>query len=280
MLLLGSTTTEGTVFDDLVRGKAGSPATGRSIAVSLALHGGALGVALLFAALATRPEEKPEKLAPVIDFTQRGRHQTTPQGKPKEVTPGPRKPPPRLPKRPPLRLDLPQERVEIQAPPLAPPAPPQQRIVHDPDPDPDPRSVGASDPGAEGAPGDRVPGEPGGHGWIGEMRSGPPPAEEVVHTYGRDVGMTFPQPSSACRPPQPAMPEQARAAGITGRVLVHFVVHADGHVGEIRSLDPSTPRVLVEAVRAWLEGCPYQPALLSGQAVSAKISQSFNFRLH
>ena len=49
--------------------------------------------------------------------------------------------------------------------------------------------------------------------------------------------MTKPILKGECAPggqrPKPPTPEQARQMGISGTVLVEYVVHSDGHVGEV-----------------------------------------------
>ena len=47
--------------------------------------------------------------------------------------------------------------------------------------------------------------------------------------------------------------------GVTGLVLVEFVVEPDGRVTDIRLKNKNAPAVLFEAVRRWLEGCSYTP---------------------
>jgi TonB family protein len=89
--------------------------------------------------------------------------------------------------------------------------------------------------------------------------------------------MTRPVPSAACQPNKPATPEQARQMGITGLILVEYTVHGDGHVDSIVLKNPSAPRVLFEAVKTWLEQCPFTPSMAGGQPVAVKIVQPFKF---
>ena len=94
-------------------------------------------------------------------------------------------------------------------------------------------------------------------------------------------GMSRPYPSANCRPPKPAMPEQARSMGIGGLVLVEYVVHSDGHAGEVNLKNKTAPPVLFEAVRRWLEGCQFTPSVMqsTGKPVPVKMIQPFNFSL-
>jgi len=74
------------------------------------------------------------------------------------------------------------------------------------------------------------------------------------------------------------MPEQARQMGITGTVLVEFVVHSDGHVGEVALKNATAPPILFAAVRQWLESCQYEPSMAGSKPIPVKIIQPFNFR--
>ena len=91
-------------------------------------------------------------------------------------------------------------------------------------------------------------------------------------------GMSRPQPSADCRPAKPVPPEQARQMGITGLVLVEYVVHSDGHVGEVVLKNPTAPPILFEAVKSWLLGCPFTPSLSGTKPIAVKIIQPFTFK--
>jgi TonB family protein len=78
---------------------------------------------------------------------------------------------------------------------------------------------------------------------------------------------------------QPAYPESARSAGISGAVVLEAVIDEDGRVREIeviKSPDGGTSlaRAATEAVRQWR----YEPATVDGQAVAvvAKITVRFH----
>ena len=266
------------MFDDLV-GKARRKTNRTStVALAAALHAGAIALAILW----TRPVP-PEPI------------EVTPQG-PIKWTPPPRgtpdKPPgavaevhPVLPQgqRPPIKRIPRTPRISHE------PVEPTIQIEETPEvpepidaPSEPTTAVSNSGSGGSGAPGDAGPGgggvpdgERNGTG-VSSTTGGPRRYEDVVTLA---PGVERPMPSASCRPPAPRMPDAARLAGITGRVLVQFTVHGDGQVDAIRSLDPSTPRILVEAVAEWLQGCPFQPGLVSGRPVAVKMSQSFNFRM-
>ena len=80
-----------------------------------------------------------------------------------------------------------------------------------------------------------------------------------------------------CTPPRPSTPLVAREERITGMVLVEYIVHADGHVGDVQLKNPTAPRVLFEAVANWLTGCRFTPAAARGKPLAVKIMQPFNF---
>lgn len=80
--------------------------------------------------------------------------------------------------------------------------------------------------------------------------------------------------------PQPRYPEVLRAAGITGRVVVEFVVDTAG-----RS-DPSTLVVVsatrdafVDAVRSALRGFRFVPGEAGGRRVRTRVQMPFDFTL-
>jgi TonB family protein len=93
-----------------------------------------------------------------------------------------------------------------------------------------------------------------------------------------DSTMTPPVPLNCGRPPTP---EKARMDGITGMVLVEYVVHTNGVVSHVALKNPEAPPLLFEAVRGWLLACRFEPSkdLSSGQPVAVKIIQPFVFKL-
>jgi hypothetical protein len=85
-----------------------------------------------------------------------------------------------------------------------------------------------------------------------------------------------PKPDPACGKPVPT--EKLRLLRLTGLVLVEFVVHSDGHVGEVRLRNPAH-LALFHLVRSWLLACPYTPSKKStGEPVPVKILQPFTFK--
>ncbi len=91
--------------------------------------------------------------------------------------------------------------------------------------------------------------------------------------------MSRPRSTGACKTDKPSMPARAIAEGISGLVLVEFVIHADGHAGEIVLRNKSAPPILFDAVKEWLEGCTFTPSILesTGQPVPVKMVMPFHF---
>lgn len=85
-----------------------------------------------------------------------------------------------------------------------------------------------------------------------------------------------PRAAESCGAPR--MPEQARLMGLTGAVVVRYVVGEAGRAEDIRVVNDALP-VLAQAVRAWLEQCAFEPALAGGRPVRTRITQPFFFRL-
>jgi TonB family protein len=96
------------------------------------------------------------------------------------------------------------------------------------------------------------------------------------------AGMSRPSPVGDCAPggqrPKPPTPEQARQMGVTGTVLVEYVVHTDGTVGNVLLKNPTAPPILFESVRQWLATCHYTPSMAGGRPIPVKIIQPFIFR--
>ena len=90
------------------------------------------------------------------------------------------------------------------------------------------------------------------------------------------AGMT--PPVFACPTPKPPTPGEARRRGITGIVLVSYVVRADGRAMLVHLKNPDAPTVLFAAVHDWLRSCRFTPATQNGQPIAVKIVQPFIFR--
>jgi len=145
-------------------------------------------------------------------------------------------------------------------------------MVEEKPPDP---AEDEEDEGVEGGvEGGVVGGVVGGQTGGGRFDEGPP---QLLGS-----GMSRPTPSGECSPsgsrPKPPTPEQARQMGVTGTVLVEYVVHSDGHVDSVGLKNPTAPQILFLAVKTWLESCTYTPSMAGGRPVAVKIIQPFIFR--
>jgi protein TonB len=85
------------------------------------------------------------------------------------------------------------------------------------------------------------------------------------------------RPTPRCAPPR--MPEAARRMGITGAVVARYVVEPDGTVSSVEIVNPSAPATLIDAVRAWLSACRFEPASIGGQTARVRMTQPFLFKL-
>ena len=89
-------------------------------------------------------------------------------------------------------------------------------------------------------------------------------------------GLSRPLPDSRCGKPRPT--RKIREEAILGVVLVEYVVHTNGRVGEVRLRNPA-PSALFHAVRDWLLNCPFSVSRSeSGEAVAVRIIQPFTFK--
>lgn len=81
--------------------------------------------------------------------------------------------------------------------------------------------------------------------------------------------------------PQPDYPSSMRESGMTGRVVVQFVVGANGRVepGSIKVLE-STNSAFAAAVREVLPRHRFSPAKIGGTAVRQIVQQPFVFKLN
>ena len=74
---------------------------------------------------------------------------------------------------------------------------------------------------------------------------------------------------------KPEYPEDARAAGIHGVVILDIVIGEDGSVIEarvIRSI-PELDQAAIDAVRQWR----FEPTLLNGEPVEVEMNVTVNF---
>lgn len=92
------------------------------------------------------------------------------------------------------------------------------------------------------------------------------------------AGMTRPAPSASCGPFK--MPREAMLQENVGRVVLRYVVQADGSADPHRIvIMTDAPVALVDAAAKWLLACRFTPATFDGKPVAAGIVQPFSFQL-
>lgn len=78
---------------------------------------------------------------------------------------------------------------------------------------------------------------------------------------------------------QPAYPESARSAGVSGTVILHAIISKDGKPLSLRvmnsQVDPELARSAVEAVSQWR----YSPTLLNGEPIEVDTTITVNYSL-
>jgi protein TonB len=91
---------------------------------------------------------------------------------------------------------------------------------------------------------------------------------------------TVERPAALRTPPRPRYPEQLRAAGVTGRVVVRLVVDTLGRIEPATIvIRESSHDLFTHAVRAVLPGLRFIPAEAGGRKVRMLIELPFDFRL-
>jgi periplasmic protein TonB len=75
----------------------------------------------------------------------------------------------------------------------------------------------------------------------------------------------------------PVYPEEAKAAGVSGVVIIEITVATDGTVADARVLRsiPMLDQAALDAVRQW----QYEPTLLNGEPVDVIMTVTVNFSL-
>ncbi len=89
---------------------------------------------------------------------------------------------------------------------------------------------------------------------------------------GREV-----KPPTKVTDVRPIYPDEARAAGIQGVVILEVRIEADGRVGQARILRsiPALDEAAIDAVRQW----QFQPTLLNGVATPVVMTVTVQFSL-
>jgi protein TonB len=78
---------------------------------------------------------------------------------------------------------------------------------------------------------------------------------------------------------RPDYPPIARKAGVDGTVTLHVVIGVDGKVEEVKVATSSPKFIFDEAAAAAVRNWRYEPALIDGHPVRAKVSQTVQFTL-
>lgn len=265
----------------LIESKAKAFGSSKGLALSMALHGGLVALALYGTSkLVIPPREKVEEHHVLYVATPPPPKEVfvSPKPLPKvKAPPQPKKAAPRLvaaPQRP--RPAAPQPRVAA-TPALVAPTSVATSI-----PDIDLKAVATisdvvAPPVAE------------------PVRAGPPGGTAVRNTSDGDVagglgsgnsGKAFDESQvdravEVRRAVAPRFPESLRSVNVTGNVTVRYIVSADGKVepGSIEII--STPhKLFADAVRTALLNTRYRPAEAGGKPVRQLVEQSFQFKLN
>lgn len=176
--------------------------------------------------------------------------------------------------------------AEVEPPPIEPtPAPPQPvRAKAAPAPPPIDPAPSAPSPSLAALPDLGLELSGGGTGpAIARPPETAPPASTVKKTLAR---APEPRPSDGCAEPpskpkllslpRPTYTDDARAAGIEGKVRVELTVDENGKVTAVRALS-SLGHGLDEAAIAAAKGATFEPALRCGKAVRSTFTISVRF---
>ncbi|MEP6573981.1 MAG: energy transducer TonB [Gemmatimonadota bacterium] len=88
------------------------------------------------------------------------------------------------------------------------------------------------------------------------------------------------EPPSAAAPISPRYPEVMKQAGITGKVVMQFVVNVDGHVEPTSfKIISSTNKAFEEPAREAILKALFKPGKSRGQPVRVLVQQSMSFNL-
>ena len=191
----------------------------------------------------------------------------------KVVKPEPPPPPP-----PPI--------VEAKPPPAAAPVVPKDMKIRKLDKPPPPKELVAPKEMPKEAPKEADPSQDKGVAVYGEPGEGDPAGLEGG-TQGGVVGgrvgaIALPEDAEPPMPLKsntvPAYPQEARAAGKTGTVILKVVILADGKVADVQVMRGDEPFVsaALQAVKAWR----YEPARYKGQPITVYRIIQIPFKLN
>jgi protein TonB len=172
----------------------------------------------------------------------------------------------------------PQPVVELkpQAPAAAAPVVRPDQKIRRLDKPPPPKEMVAPKAMPDAAPREADPSEDKGVAVYGEDGKGDPAGLEGGVTQGGVVGgqvggaIALPEDAIAPMPsktnPIPPYPQEARAGGKMGTVVLKVIILADGSVGKVEVLRGEEP--FVSAALGAVKGWKYEPARYKGQAIS------------
>jgi len=181
----------------------------------------------------------------------------------------------------------PAPEVAPQAPAAAAPVPRPEQKVRRLEKPPEPKKLVAPRQMPKEPPREADPSEDQGVAAVGEEGKGDPAGLEGGVTHGGVVGgivggaIQLPEDAVAPKPIStnriPAYPQQARADGKTGAVVLEIVVVADGTVANVNVVRGEEPfaSAAVEAVKSWR----YEPARYKGLPISVYRTFQVTFRL-
>jgi len=105
----------------------------------------------------------------------------------------------------------------------------------------------------------------------------PQPTPQPILTTPLRVGGDIKQPKQIKRV-EPLYPDDAKAAGITGMVILEVLLDTEGRVKQaavLRHATPSLDQAALSAVQQWV----YQPTLLNGAPVEVVFTVTVNFSM-
>src|SRR5262249_33845178 len=176
--------------------------------------------------------------------------------------------------------------VQQQAPPAAAPVIPKDMKVRKLDKPPPPKELVAPKAMPQAAPKEADPSQDKGIAAYGEPGTGDPAGLEggaQGGVAGGQVGaIALPEDAEAPLPAKsnspPAYPQEARATGKTGTVILKVVILADGRVADVQVMRGDEPFVsaALAAVKTW----KYEPARYKGQPISVYRIIQIPFKLN
>ena len=265
------------MFTTLIESKPQKQRRSAGTAMSVALH---LGI-LVFAVVATanaRSDALERTREEKLNYVEVKKEEPKPEPekpkepeppKPKEPEPVRKAPTPPQPQTPRVEAPAPPKGFQVVQAPVNIP-------VSIPKIDLSAAVTNESDFSGRGVAGGTSKGVEGGTGDADSKGTGPPLSNQPYFEFQVEEAAS---PSGGN--PAPEYPSSMRESGVTGRVVVQFVVGANGRVeaGSIKVLE-STNSAFAAAVRDVLPRHRFSPAKIGGKAVRQIVQQPFVFRLN